>query len=110
MGLNWKSVEAVHVTQACEALLKSAGPRAKLRGLIVIYKDTQIAQRIIKRFDHDPELKARIAQALLDGGLANLPRGQRENGRAQRRAQPGRRLARDGRPGAPGCRAFDELS
>jgi hypothetical protein len=22
MGLNWKSVEAVHVTQACEALLK----------------------------------------------------------------------------------------
>ena len=25
MGLNWKSVKAVHVTQACEALLNSAG-------------------------------------------------------------------------------------
>jgi hypothetical protein len=38
MGLNWKSVTAAHVTQACEALLKSAGPRAKPRGLIVTYK------------------------------------------------------------------------
>jgi hypothetical protein len=27
---------------------------------------TQIAERIIKRFDHEPELKARIAQALLE--------------------------------------------
>ena len=27
---------------------------------------TQIAERVIKRFDHEPELKARIAQALLE--------------------------------------------
>jgi hypothetical protein len=27
---------------------------------------TQIAERLIKHFDHEPELKARIAQALLD--------------------------------------------
>jgi hypothetical protein len=27
---------------------------------------TQIAERLIKRFDHEPELKARIAQALLE--------------------------------------------
>jgi carbon monoxide dehydrogenase subunit G len=26
----------------------------------------QIAERVIKRFDHEPELKARIAQALVD--------------------------------------------
>jgi hypothetical protein len=26
----------------------------------------QIAERIIKRFDHEPELKARIAQALVE--------------------------------------------
>ena len=27
---------------------------------------TQIAERVLKRFDHEPELKARIAQALLE--------------------------------------------
>lgn len=26
----------------------------------------QIAERVIQRFDHEPELKARIAQALLE--------------------------------------------
>jgi hypothetical protein len=26
----------------------------------------QIVERVIKRFDHDPEIKARIAQALLE--------------------------------------------
>jgi hypothetical protein len=47
MGLNWKSVEAVHVTQACEALLKSAGPGAKPRGLIVSYKGKQLPAKVI---------------------------------------------------------------
>ena len=27
---------------------------------------TQIAERLIEQFDHEPELKARIAQALLE--------------------------------------------
>jgi hypothetical protein len=27
---------------------------------------TQIVERILKRFDHEPELKARIARALLE--------------------------------------------
>jgi hypothetical protein len=27
---------------------------------------TQIAERVIGKFDHEPELKARIAQALLE--------------------------------------------
>jgi hypothetical protein len=27
---------------------------------------TQIAEHVLKRFDHEPELKARIAQALLE--------------------------------------------
>ena len=49
MGLNWKSVTAVHVTQACEALLKSTGPRAKPRGLIVTYKNRQLPAKIILR-------------------------------------------------------------
>jgi hypothetical protein len=49
MGLNWKSVKAVHVTRACEALLKSAGPGAKPRGLIVTYKDKQLPAKIVLR-------------------------------------------------------------
>jgi hypothetical protein len=49
MGLNWKSVKAVHVTQACEALLNSAGPRTKSRGLIVTYKDKQLPAKVILR-------------------------------------------------------------
>lgn len=49
MGLNWKSVTAAHMTQACEALLKSAGPRAKPRGLIVTYKDKQLPAKVVLR-------------------------------------------------------------
>jgi hypothetical protein len=49
MGLNWKSVTAVHVNQACEALIKSGGPRAKPRGLIVTYKDKQLPAKVILR-------------------------------------------------------------
>jgi hypothetical protein len=49
MGLNWKSVEAAHVTQACEDLLKSAGPGAKPRGLIVTYKGKQLPAKIVLR-------------------------------------------------------------
>ena len=49
MGLNWKSVKAVHVTQACEAFLNSAGRGAKPQGLIVTYKDKQLPAKVILR-------------------------------------------------------------
>ena len=49
MGLNWKSVKAVHVTQACEALLNSAGQGLKPRGLIVTYKDKKLPAKAILR-------------------------------------------------------------
>ena len=49
MGLNWKSVKAAHVTQACEALLNSTGPAAKPRGLIVTYKGKQLPPKVILR-------------------------------------------------------------
>jgi hypothetical protein len=39
MNLNWKSVNAAHVTRACEAVLNSPGAKPKAGGLIVIYKD-----------------------------------------------------------------------
>lgn len=49
MGLNWKSITADHVTQACEALLESVNPGAKLRGLIVTYKGKQLPAKAILR-------------------------------------------------------------
>jgi hypothetical protein len=49
MGLNWKSVKAVHVTQACETLLNSAGPTPKRRGLVVFYKGKQLPAKVILR-------------------------------------------------------------
>ena len=39
----------LHVTQACEALLKSAGAGAKPQGLIVTYKDKQLPAKVILR-------------------------------------------------------------
>ena len=49
MGLNWKSVKAIHVTKACEAFLKSAGPATKPRGLIITYKGKQLPAKVILR-------------------------------------------------------------
>ena len=49
MGLNWKSVKAVHVTQACEALLNSARPGPKPRGLVVTYKDKKLPAKAVLR-------------------------------------------------------------
>jgi hypothetical protein len=34
---------------------------------------TRIAGRVIEKFDHEPELKARIAQALLEAGDERAP-------------------------------------
>ncbi len=47
--MDWKSVKAVHVTKAYEPLLSSADPRAKARGLVVIYKDKQLPAKTILR-------------------------------------------------------------
>ena len=47
MGLDWKSVTAVHVTQACETLLNSTGRGTKPRGLIVTYKGKQLPAKVI---------------------------------------------------------------
>ena len=75
MGLNWKSVKAVHVTQPCEALLNSAGPRPKPGGLI-IYKDKQLpAKTILQRAyrlanNIPPETKLKFASS--EGSLQLL--------------------------------------
>ncbi len=46
MKLNWKSVNAAHVTRACEAFLNSAGAEPKLGGLIVIYNEKNCLRRL----------------------------------------------------------------
>jgi hypothetical protein len=65
MGLNWKSIKADHVSEACEALLKSMGPMPKPRGLVVTYKDKQlpaktvlqVAYRLANNLPSDTKLK-----------------------------------------------------
>jgi hypothetical protein len=49
MVLNWKSISAAHVNQACEAFLNSADPRPEPRGLVVIYKDKWLPAKAILR-------------------------------------------------------------
>jgi hypothetical protein len=49
MGLNWKSVQAVHVSQACETLLRSTDTRSTPRGLIVTYREKQLPAKTILR-------------------------------------------------------------
>jgi hypothetical protein len=49
MGLNWKSVQAVHVSQACETLLRSTDTQSKLRGFIVTYREKQLPAKTILR-------------------------------------------------------------
>jgi len=49
MGLNWKSVKAQHVTEACDALLKSADPRLKPGSLVVAYGGKQLPAKAVLR-------------------------------------------------------------
>jgi hypothetical protein len=76
MGLNWKSIKAAHVTQACEALLNSAGPRPKPRGLIVIYKDKQLPAKTILRIAyclaHNIPSETKLKFASSEGSLQLL--------------------------------------
>jgi hypothetical protein len=50
MGLNWASVKADHVTQACEMLLHSAVPRSKLgSNLVVSYRGKHLPAKAVLR-------------------------------------------------------------
>ena len=67
MGLNWKSVKAVHVTQACERLLNSAGPGPRPPGLIVTYKNEELPAKVILRIDQIAKNRS------LEGGIECNP-------------------------------------
>ena len=47
--MNWLSVKSHHVSQACEALLKSAVSKSKPRGLVITYKDQQLPVKAVLR-------------------------------------------------------------
>ncbi len=49
MALNWKSVKAAHVSQACETLSKSARPGPQSRGLIITYKYRKLSAKAVLR-------------------------------------------------------------
>jgi len=49
MGLNWKSVKSVHVSEACEVYLNSGGPKPKVRGLVIRYKELPLPAKTILR-------------------------------------------------------------
>ena len=47
--MNWSSVKAQHVSQACELLAKSAHPNPKPGGLIVSHKNRQLPAKAVLR-------------------------------------------------------------
>jgi len=49
MGLNWTSVKADHVTQACEMLLPSAVPSSNLGSLVVTYRGKHLPAKAVLR-------------------------------------------------------------
>lgn len=68
MGLNWKTVKTVHVSQACEALY-SQPPSPKPRGLVVTYNSKQFPAKTILRIAYclannmPPETKVKFASS-----------------------------------------------
>jgi hypothetical protein len=49
MKLNWKSVNATHVTKACEQCLNSKSTGAKASGLVVTYQGKQLPAKTVLR-------------------------------------------------------------
>lgn len=75
MGLNWKTVKAIHVSQACEALCSQVF-LPKPRGLVVTYNNKQLPAKTILRIayclanDLPPETKVKFASS--EGSLQLL--------------------------------------
>jgi hypothetical protein len=76
MKMNWKSVNATHVTKACEPVLNSASARAKSQGLVITYKGKQLPAKTILRLAYclanniPPETKLKFASS--EGSLQLL--------------------------------------
>jgi hypothetical protein len=76
MKMNWKSINAAHVTKACETFLNSASAGAKSRGLVVTYKGKQLPAKTILRMAYclanniPPETKLKFSSS--EGSLQFL--------------------------------------
>jgi hypothetical protein len=76
MKLNWKSVQAAHVNQACEALFNSRVLENKPRGLVVIYKDRRFPAKTVLRMAYclanNIPLETKLKFASSEGSLQLL--------------------------------------
>jgi hypothetical protein len=67
MKMDWGTVKAHHVSQACDTLLKSTRPGAKPSRLIVVHKDQQLPAKEVLRLAYrlannlPPETKLKFA-------------------------------------------------
>ena len=75
MALNWNTVRAEHVAEACEHLVGAGeGRRAKTKGLIVTYKETslpakevlRVAYLLANRLPSENKLKFTSGQGTID--------------------------------------------
>lgn len=49
MALNWKTVKAEHITQACEVLLKQGGGRTAAKGIFIPYGGKRLPAKYATR-------------------------------------------------------------
>jgi hypothetical protein len=49
MGLNWRTVQADHVTKACEVFMGSASPRSKPGSLVITYRGEHLPAKAVLR-------------------------------------------------------------
>jgi hypothetical protein len=67
MALNWASVKAHHLTQACEMLSDSDSPRSKSGSLVVTYRGKNLPAKAVLRLAYclanniSPETRLKFA-------------------------------------------------
>jgi hypothetical protein len=69
MKMKWSSVQAQHVSQACDVLLKSTRLNPKPHSLVLIHKDQRLPAKAVLRMayclanDISPEAKLKFASS-----------------------------------------------
>ena len=49
MALNWKTVKAAHMTQACDVLLDQGAARATAKGIFILYGGKRLPAKHVTR-------------------------------------------------------------
>jgi hypothetical protein len=95
MGLNWTSVKADHVTQACEMLLHSAVPRPR-SSLVVTYRGKHLPAKAVLRLAYCLANKVRSEERLKFASSENSIRLLRSLGFQAERLQIDNPIAKKG--------------